>query len=603
MTTSTLNLRNPSKQTNRLWFAAAIAATALIVGVVAPLEVRAATTKKTVLIGVPFRLSASESTVDVVSGEISVVTISSSRTKGFTSPIYLAASGMPRGVTVKALRNPLTTSKTSTEFTITVGLAATFRSATITVSGSSKGRTSRAVLRLVLAPSTPGAPSTTLPPVTPSTPTTTIAPVTSVAPTIAATTTTSPASTTTTTAPISDYTLSVEPTSVNVAAGGSVTAVLRVARLGGFNQDLLASVENTPIGLSGTVDPIGKTDNTSTIRITATSTVVLGSYDVLVRARGRSTTLRVNVGNLASSVFVALPATLSIARGGSGLTSLSLTRAVGTSAISWSVDNLPAGVNASYSVNGGTAVATQATFTAATTATLGTFILTLRASLDGGSVTLPFTLVVADAAVAAAVISPSTLTIALGGSGAVTITPGALPAGNPAFIVTGFPSGTVASIVQNATQYTYSFTVPAATPAGTYVVNFSVSQGGGTSSGIFTLIVGTPSASTTSTTLGPTSAFTISTVQPTLSIARGATGVITVPVTWTLGVVPQPIQFETTGGPAGMTVTYTANPSSQGTTVNLIVPAAAATGTYIISVRGTVAALGSSTATVTLTVT
>lgn len=540
---------------------------------------------------VPFRLSSGASLVPVAPGTSTTLTITSTRDRGFTNSIYLGLSGVPRGVTVTLSRNPLTSGSPSTTATITPSATFTPRTFTVSVSGSSKGKTARASFRVAVSALTP---TPTLPPTIPAT----LPPATVPAST---TSTTRAPTTTSTTLALSDYTLAVEPTAVAISSGGSATATLRILRTGGFNQALDTTIEGLPTGMTGSVDAISATTNTTTVRLNASSSVVSGTYDVTFRARGRSAVLKVGVTGTAMS---ASPASMTVASGGSATSTLTLGRAVSASVITWSVDVLPVGVTATFTPNTTTAIATVMTVAASASAGAGTYIVTLRASADGGSVTSPFTLVVSAAAFASPTVAPSTLTLLPGGNGSVSVTPPTtLPVGTPNLSVTGFPAGTAAVISISGTSFVYTFSLPAGAAVGTYPVTFQITQGGATSTGNFSLVVSTTAATTTTTVVTSTSSFQVFATPATVSVARGATGVITIPVGWVAGVLQQPITFSTTGGPAGSTTSYTANPSSIGTTLNFAVPAGAATGSYIVTVSGNVAGLGTAVATFTLNVT
>ena len=566
---------------------AALAALMLMSGlvVVASPDVRAAAIKKAVkkVTVVPFKLGSTNSLVAVAPGTIATTTITSTRSKGFTGSIYLGVSGVPKGVTVRAEPSPLTTKSTSKRITISPSSTFAPRTFSITVSGSSKGKTSRVVIRVAVGSF---AVPTTLAPLPP-------AP----APTPASTTT--PPSTTTTTVALSDYTLSVEPTSISLSTGGSATATLRINRTGGFNQPLTATLANLPTGMTGSVDEISGTAATSTIRLAASASVANGTYDITVSARGRSAVLRVFVSG---NALTASPSALTVSPGAGASATLSLTRPVTASLVTWSVDVLPVGLTASFNPNGTTAVSTVMTVAATAAAGAGSYVVTLRASSDGGSVTSPFTLTVTSSSFGAAVVTPASLTLLPGGNTAVTITPPTLPAGIPTLSVTGLPAGTAAVISISGASFVYNFSLPPATAVGTYPVTFQVLQGGATASGSFTLVVSL--VAPTTTTVPPVStSFDVFVSPVSLSIARGASGLVTIPVSWTAGVTQQPILFATTGGPVGMGISYTVNPSALGTTLNLVVPAGAATGAYVLTVSGTVAGLGTASKTVTLTVT
>ena len=110
-----------------------------------------------------FTLSSSDSTLFLAPGDSASATIQSKRTKGFSNPIYLGVGGVPSGVTVSTKTNPLRTSSSLSELTISIKPTFVAKNFTLVVSGSSKGQTSRASIRVNV-----GVPNT-LPPTTPTT--------------------------------------------------------------------------------------------------------------------------------------------------------------------------------------------------------------------------------------------------------------------------------------------------------------------------------------------------------------------------------------------------------------------------------------------------
>lgn len=523
-----------------------------------------------------FSLRVSPTTVDIAPGTNSSVVITSTRTKGFSNPIYLGVNGLPAGVTVTTTANPLRTASKVSTLIISARSTMAPKNFTLTVSGSSKGQTSRATIKVRVG-------ATTVLPTSPPTPTTLPSVVT---------TTTSPtttiAATTTSTTPFKDYTLAVDPATVSVPAGGTTTATLKITRTGGFNEELLGSLENLPSGATGSIDPIPGTAATSTIRLTAGPSTSLGTTTVTVRVRGRTATFVLNV----TSVGVTLtPASLTLPRGASGTTTAALSRAVSASNVTWTTDPLPAGVTAAFGTNGTTAVASLLTVTVNSAATPGTYAIGIRAASDSVSVAATLTLVITETT-NSSTISPNPLALAPGASGTVAVTTTAT--GVPALSVVGLPAGASASYSVSGSVLTITISTTAATVPGSYAVTFTTVQGGIEFKSNLTLVIGTATVNTTSFTM---------TVPSAVSAAKGTTLIVTVPVTWSASVTPVPITFTVTGGPTGMVTTYTVNPNTVGTTVNLAIPAGAAAGTYAVAIVGTVAALGSYTSPVSLTVT
>ncbi|MEO8623042.1 MAG: hypothetical protein ABI625_18350 [bacterium] len=86
------------------------------------------------------------------------------------------------------------------------------------------------------------------------------------------------------------FALSLNPQSVSLLQGTSATAVLTVTRTT-IDKPVALSVENVPPGLTITPSPVSTSGTSSTISITAASTLAVGQYDITIRGTPEGLTL------------------------------------------------------------------------------------------------------------------------------------------------------------------------------------------------------------------------------------------------------------------------------------------------------------------------
>jgi uncharacterized membrane protein len=196
--------------------------------------------------------------------------------------------------------------------------------------------------------------------------------------------------------------------------------------------------------------------------------------------------------------------------------------------------------------------------------------------------------------------SPTSTSIAQGGSGNVTITTTVSGGFNNAVALSasGQPSGT--TVAFNPTSIaapgngtsTMTITVGASTAPGTYPITVTGTGGSTTHTTTVTLTV-------------TTSDFTIAASPTSTSIAQGANGNVTITTTIS-GTFNSAVALSASGQPSGVTVAFNptsiAAPGNGSSTMTITVASTAATGTSTITVTGT-AGSTTHTANVTLTVT
>jgi xyloglucan-specific exo-beta-1,4-glucanase len=170
-----------------------------------------------------------------------------------------------------------------------------------------------------------------------------------------------------------DYALSSSPASVSVAAGSSSTTAIAVAPSGGFSGSVTFSASGLPAGVTASFSPASSATGT-TLTLTAASSAAATTVPIVVSGASgtltRSTTINLTVTGVATPSFTlaAAPASLTVAAGGSGTSSLAVTPSGGFSgSVTFSAGGLPAGVTASFSPPS-SATGTTLTLSAASTA-------------------------------------------------------------------------------------------------------------------------------------------------------------------------------------------------------------------------------------------
>ena len=95
-----------------------------------------------------------------------------------------------------------------------------------------------------------------------------------------------------------DFSLAINPPSINIQQGDSGTASITVNPIGGFSQTVTLSVQSKPSGFTVTIDPLSITPgSTATITISIASSVSPGTYSVVIRGSGggKTTTASLSV--------------------------------------------------------------------------------------------------------------------------------------------------------------------------------------------------------------------------------------------------------------------------------------------------------------------
>jgi len=406
-----------------------------------------------------------------------------------------------------------------------------------------------------------------------------------------------------------DFTISASPSSTSIAQGGSGNVTISTTVSGGFNNAVALSASGQPTGTTVAFNPTSIAapgSGSSTMTITVGSSTAAGTYPITVTGTGGSTTHTTTVTlTVTGSGFSisASPTSTSIAQGGSGNVTISTT-ATGTfnSAIALSASGQPSGVTVAFNPTSiaapGTGSSTM-TITVASTAATGTSTITVTGT--GGSVThtATVTLTVTGSGFSISA-SPTSVTIAQGGSGSSTISTTVTGTFNSAIALSasGQPTGTTVAFnptsiaAPGSGSSTMTITVGSTTAAGTYPITVTGTGGSTTHTATVTLTVTSPD-------------FTISASPTSATIAQGSNGNVTVSTTVSGGfnaAVALSASGQTTGVTVAFNPTSIAAPGSGSSTMTITVATTAATGTSTITVTGT-GGSKTHTATVSLTVT
>ena len=281
-----------------------------------------------------FSLSASPTTVTITQGTASGSTISVSPLNGFAGTVALSASGLPSGVTANF--NPTSTSTTSA-LTLSASATAAIGTFTVTVTGMSGSLTHTTSVNLTVNAAAP-------PP---------------------------------------DFSLSASPGTVTIMQGTAGGSTITVSPVNGFSGSVTLSASGLPTGMTAGFATNPAT-TTSALTLTASTTAAIGTVTVTISGKSgslthtTSVTLTVNPAVKPDFALSASPTTLTIARGSSGKSTITVSPLNGFSGpVTLSDSGLPKGLSASFSPDPATTTTTLALKPSKAAAT-GTFTVTIK---------------------------------------------------------------------------------------------------------------------------------------------------------------------------------------------------------------------------------
>ena len=574
-----------------------------------------------------FSLTSSVPTVSVAPGALGSSMITIAGQSGFSGLVNLAVSGLSAGVT--AAFSPVTASSAST-LTLSAGASASPGTSTLTISGTSGSLSSTTRLTLTVA----GPPSFTLSaaPASASLPsggtgssaitvnaqnafkgqvsltvaglpsgvtgsfsavsatgvsTLALAASTAVVPgawplTVTGTSGSLSAkmglSLTVTAA--ASFTLSAAPGAVSLVRGGGGSSTVAVSPLNGFAGGVALSVSGLPSGVTAAFGP-APAAGASKLTLTASSTAAVGSSTLTITGTSGSLAstakLSLTVAEAPSFALSATPASLSVLRGASGLSTVTVAPLNGfASAVALSIAGLPAGVTATFNP-ASTTRTSSVTFAVSTSATLGQATVTVTgvAAAISAKTTIAFTVNPAPSFTLSA--SPASLAVSQGSSATSTIS----VVGQDGFksavglTISGVPTGVTASFSANTTLSTTTLKVSATSAAAIGTTTLTLSGASGP----------LRSKATVSLTVAAMPGFTLSATPASLTIAVGSGASSVIAVNGQSG-FSGAVLLMASGLPSGVTASFGAASATGGRVATFTVAATATPGTSTMTITG-----------------
>jgi len=299
------------------------------------------------------------------------------------------------------------------------------------------------------------------------------------------------------------FQLSVPANATVTVGGASVSQSVSTTISGGFKAAVTLSLSGLPKGVTGTLTPatlVSPGSGTSTLKLTAATSAVAGTYAINVSASGagKSQSRSVSLTVLPAPTFTlaAAPATaVSISTGSSKTVTFTTTgNATFNSAVAFQIKGMPAGMTAQFapaSISAPGSGSSTLTLTAGATVVAGTYSLTVTATGGGVtktatvSVNVPgFSLSASTSAVSASSKTPAKLVLTtrpLGGfTSAVSFSIAGLPAGVSASfsLVTVQATGSTTLTLTKGSSASVTTVRPVVTASGgnmTQTVTFTLS--------------------------------------------------------------------------------------------------------------------------------
>ena len=193
------------------------------------------------------------------------------------------------------------------------------------------------------------------------------------------------------TRPTGSFTLTIDPTASSIVHGATGTITATITRVAPFTLPVALSFESAQAGLTGTFssDTVAGTATSSTLTITAASSVAPGDYPVTVRAKStgmpdQSTTATITVTAAPSFTLAAAPDAISIEQGSVSISLARITRVGGfAGAVSLAVTGLPDSIVAAVATPTLAGDSSSVTFRVGTLVAPGPYAAILTASATG----------------------------------------------------------------------------------------------------------------------------------------------------------------------------------------------------------------------------
>lgn len=317
--------------------------------------VRTATLTLSVVPPSAFTMSVAPASRTIAAGRNTVFQLTLSRDATFTSPVSFEVAGLPAGATGTFSAQATTTSQVFLQIATTASVAGGTYPLTVTATGGAVSRTVSPTLTVTGGGATPG------------------------------------------------FTLSATPATQTVAPGGTAAFTIGIARTGGFTGEVAFSLAGLPAGASSAFAPPATAGSESTLTLTTTAAIVPGTYPLTITGVGASltrtasATLVVQAAGGGGFTLSVVPASRTIARGGTTTFSIAINRSGGyTGPVTFTVSGLP-GSGATATFLSASPTSSTAALRIVTTAGVapGTYPLTISGSGGGttstGAATLNIT--------------------------------------------------------------------------------------------------------------------------------------------------------------------------------------------------------------------
>jgi len=200
-----------------------------------------------------------------------------------------------------------------------------------------------------------------------------------------------------------DFSISPNPPNLTINQGASGTSTIAITRTGGFTGNISFTIGSLPNGVTASFNPNPASGNSSILTLSASPSAATGTLSIPISGTSgvltHTTTLTLTVNPVQSPNFGISPnpASLTVSRGASGTSTITITRTGGfTASVSLSASGLPAGVTANFNPLSTTGTSSVLTLSASSAATIGTFPITITGSGGGLTKTATISLTVAD---------------------------------------------------------------------------------------------------------------------------------------------------------------------------------------------------------------
>ncbi|HUK50549.1 MAG TPA: hypothetical protein VLV18_05890 [Terriglobales bacterium] len=418
---------------------------------------------------------------------------------------------------------------------------------------------------------------------------------------------------------VSDFSLSVSPSSVSIEQGGSGSVTVMVTSYGDFNSAVQLDLSGLPSGVSSSLNPnpvtppaSGSAD--SQLSLSVDSQTAAGSYPLTVSGvamlgappHETSLTLTVTSSGPAPDFDISVsPSSVSIPQGESDSAIVTITP-IGSfsSPVSLSSNGAPYGVSLTFNPTviitaPGSLPQSTVTITASSTAQVGSYSVTIGGSAGGGRPPHFCTLNIAvtssgpppDFDVS---VSPSSLQVQQGSYGSSTLAVSVIGSfsstvflssyGGPSGVTITFSSDSITPVPGTWLVSTVSVSVSSTTQPGSYTISLVGSTGYGGTSHDCSLYL-------TVTSSGPQPDFSLTVSPSSLNIQQGYTGTATL-TAMPVGSFSSTVSLSASGRPSQVSISFSPQsitPNIGGQTssvVSISIGSSASPGTYTITLTG-----------------